>query len=109
MKLLLSIFVVTLLLSCDQPDEQVFLSPEEIRADSLRNYADSIAELRRLHSLFSGRHVHAPGSDLAQAAHQNIPGKRRMRTVANRERESRAQAAAFHAERVAVALKESEN
>lgn len=105
MRVILSITLTILLLSCGKENEQAFISPEELTADSLQNYADSLAKLRRLHSQYSGRHIHAPGSDLAEAAHQNIPGKRRMRNYANKQKESRKQAAAVHAERVLMTLK----
>jgi hypothetical protein len=100
MKILLLMITSTLLLGCGNKEGETVSSEAEIKADSLQSVADSLAELRRLHSLNTGQHIHAPGSNVAEAAHQDPVKKKRMRKSQIANRESREKAAADRARRV---------
>ncbi len=100
MKKILLLMTITLLLACGNKEGDTVSSDAEIKADSLQAAADSLAELRRLHSLNTGQHIHAPGSNLAEAAHQDPAKKKRMRKSQIANRASREKAAADRAKRV---------
>lgn len=108
MKLLILLALTFVFSSCNKSNEPqtTVKSKEEILADSLQNAADIIAEKKRLHSLMTGRHIHKPGDNLAETAHQNLPQKERMRKFVNENRESKKIAARAHAERLSKALAE---
>lgn len=106
MKYLISISFLLLLLSCQSGEIQNAVSDEEFTADSLRAAADSIAELRRLHALQPGNHVHAPGSDLAAAAHQDPAKLKRMRQAMKENRSAGRAAGKARAQRLAMTMKQ---
>ncbi len=96
--------IVTLLLACSNKEGEIVSSKAEMQADSLQAVADSLAVQRRLHSQTTGQHIHAPGSNLAEAAHQDPAKKRRMRKNQIANRESRRKAAADRARRVGAMI-----
>lgn len=109
MKIAILLSILITLSSCNKQDttsEQVEKTREELLADSLQNAADIIAEKKRLHSLMTGRHIHKPGDNLAETAHQNLPQKERLRNYTNKYRESKKIAARAHAERLSKTLAE---
>lgn len=97
MKYLVAIaFVCLSLISCNKTESAVD-TQAQLKADSLQAAVDSIAELRKLHSLTTGRHIHAPGSDLAEVAHQDLARKRRLLNRQKSIAESRKRATKAHA------------
>lgn len=74
-----SIFFTGFLLICTscknskEPENKVNRSLE----DSLKTVSDSIMDARRMHAMYQGQHVHNPGDNLAQVAHQD-PERDRM-------------------------------
>lgn len=104
MKYLVAIaFVCLTLISCNKTETAVDVEAQ-LKADSLQAAVDSIAELRKLHSLTTGQHIHAPGSDLAEVAHQDLAKKRRLQNKQRSIAESKRRATEAHALQLAKAF-----
>ncbi len=78
-QLILILISITLITSCQKEETQ----PKEITeadkiADSLQAVADSIAMMRNLHSMRTGKHLHQD-QDLAAVAHQDPKKKARFK------------------------------
>ncbi len=95
--------VILLAIGCDSndtPSPDSPISESQQIADSLQQVADSIAERRELHTAYQGGHIHAPGSDLAEAAHQDPNKIDRVRATQVDQAESRSAAAAARGQRI---------
>ena len=73
--------------SCKNPNSTSSKSSDELKADSLRLVADSLAIMRNMHAMQTGVHIHNNG-DLAAVAHQDPKKTERIKKV---QRESRAE------------------
>ncbi len=107
-------FTIALLLlfmtSCSKNEVPLVKSDAEEIADSLQAVADSLAMLRELHSQQSrGGHIHAPGSDLAAAAHQDPVKMRRLRQTMRDQAPARRAAAAARSRAVTQSRRENHN
>ncbi len=110
MKIFLTIVLLLLTFSCSKSEKPIIKSDAEVVADSLQAVADSLAILRELHSQQSrGGHIHAPGSDLAAAAHQDPEKMRRLRQTMRDQEPSRRAAAAARSRAVGQSRRESHN
>lgn len=109
MKVTAIIITLMLLMACNKTEDNAVSTDAEMRADSLQLVADSLMKARELHAMTTGQHVHAPGSNLAAAAHQDPAKIRRMRRSAISSRADRKAAARARAKRFAVVLDKKEN
>lgn len=105
MKFLMLLFLLLLMFSCENSENPLVVTQDDITADSLEQVADSLMKAREMHALTSGAHIHAPGSNLAATAHQNPEKKKRMRRNEIKSREARKAAARARAKRFSVTMK----
>lgn len=86
-KLVIAAIVIMALSNCkNQNNNAASKTADEMKGDSLRLVADSLAMMRNMHAMQTGVHIHNNG-DLAAVAHQDPKKTDRIKRV---ERESRA-------------------
>lgn len=93
MRLIILLLTTLIFLSCNKKNEETVTAEatqEQLTMeDSLLSVADSIADVRRMHAVYQGQHVHNPSDDLAAVAHQDPELDRQIRRSIrdNRERQ----------------------